>query len=75
MVKTKRVSKREKKSPSYADMANGIDAAESMEYPVDFLQNYSRSSVIRTSSLDEDVYQEEPVDFSAKRNAVDAESS
>lgn len=66
-AKAKRVSKREKKSPSYVNMANGIDPSEHMDYSADFLNHYVRDSVIRTSSIDEE-YQEQPVDFSAKRN-------
>lgn len=66
-AKAKRVSKREKKSPSYVNMANGIDPSEHMDYSADFLNHYARVSVIRTSSIDEE-YQEQPVDFSAKRN-------
>ena len=69
----KRVSKREKKSPSYVDMANGVTGAEQMDYAADFFNPYSRISVIRTSSTDEQ-YQDQPVDFSAKRRA-DIETS
>lgn len=67
-VKGKRVSKREKKSQSCANMVNGIDSQDNLDYPIeDFLSHYSRASVIRTSSLDDNLYQDQPVDFSAKR--------
>lgn len=67
-VKGKRVSKREKKGMSYVNMVNGIDSQDNLDYPVeDFLSHYSRASVIRTSSLDDNLYQDQPVDFSAKR--------
>lgn len=75
-IKVKRVSKREKKTHSYANMANGIDPAEHMDYSADFMNHYSRTSLIRTSSIDEDhedQYQEQPVDFSAKRNTIKEE--
>lgn len=73
-TKTKRVSKRDKKTPSYANMANGVDPAEHMDYSADFFTPYARASVIRTSSIDEDQYQDQPVDFSAKRNTANESS-
>lgn len=62
--KAKRVSKREKKLLSYVDLANGTEAADLSS---DIYNQFSRTSVIRTSSIDDEQYQEEPVDFSAKR--------
>lgn len=74
-LKTKRISKREKKNPSYVNMINGIEALENGGYNGDFEDHFSRASVIRTSSIDEDQYQDQPVDFSNKRSVVEAASS
>lgn len=69
-IKTKRVSKRDKKTPSYADMANGVESEaqeNNLEYPLEFLRNYPPTNVMRASSFDDNLYQDQPVDFSAKR--------
>lgn len=65
--KAKRSSKREKKHPSYANMINGIEAMENESFNGDFEDQCSRVSVIRTSSFDEEMYQDQPVDFSNKK--------